>query len=654
MTIRTFADIEALADDQKLTEAEQLLLDNCRIGEFTIFGDGERPSGPSLDRTIRADLLRYLILGGCDGCQFHEWGVHLQGAWIVGPLDLSFATAKGATLLANCGFDQKANARQSRFEFLELNGSALPGLNVQDARVAGDVKLEGLKSKGEANLSGAQIGGQLSFIDAQLDGGGRPALNAQSIRVKGGVFLSGLKSKYDVSLSGAEIGGQLECEDAELDGADGFALIAHGVRVTGDVFLSGLKSKGEVSLSGAEFGGSLDCEGAELDGAGGDALNAQGLRLTGAVFLGGLKSKGEVSLSAAEIGGPLVCQDAELKGSGGHALNAHSIRVKGGVSLSGLKSKCEVSLSGAAIGGQLDCEDAELDGGKGVALNAQRLIVKEGFLWRQVKSVKGAVELTAAHLGDLVDDAASWDKVADVVLVGLTYDNLVGPLDLEMRKAWLQKGAQINGDFHPQPYQQLARFYRETGHRREARDILIEKEIQQRRASRIQRRDAARGMWRKAIAAVVCAVHWIWDGLSSAVTGYGLKPWKSLWTIFLLIAVMTVLAQVSWNMGDLAPNSDVIQISKGWQELAKTERRPSEAWIELYGQDYETFEPFFYAADVVIPIIDIGQTEAWTPSTERSWWGWSMFGVQKIFVILGWGVTAIVAAAVTGMIRRDD
>ncbi|WP_289033160.1 hypothetical protein [uncultured Roseibium sp.] len=484
MTIRTFADIRVLIETGDLSDAEQTLIRNCKSGEETILGDGERPSGPSLDRTIRADLLRYLILGGCNRCQIHELGVRLAGAWISGRLDLSFAAAKGATGFINCGFEQKIEALQTRFEALNLTGSVLPGLNAQGIRATGDVFLRGVNSKGEVSLSGADIGGELGCQGAELDGAGEYALLVQGVRVTGDVFLRRLKSTGEVHLSGAAVGGQLDCEGAQLDGIGGGALNAQGIQVKQGVFIPGVKSKGEVRLAGAEIGGQLDCEGAQLDGIDGDALNAQGVRLTGNAKLERLRSTGEVSLSGAEIGGQLDCQGAELDGGSGMALNAQGLRVIDSVFLRRLKSTGEVSLSGAEVGGQLNCRDAELDGGDGVALNAQRLVVKKSFFWRRVKSVKGVVDLTAAHLSDLVDDADSWDKVPGLLLSGLTYANLAGPLDVEMRKAWLKKGAKSNGNFHPQPYQHLAKFFRETGHRREARDILIEKEIQQRRAAR--------------------------------------------------------------------------------------------------------------------------------------------------------------------------
>ena len=75
--------------------------------------------------TIGADLLRYLITGGCDGCVVHDRGVMLAGAYVANPLDLGFATAKGATTLNHCHFEHKISAAHTRFEQLILQGSFL-------------------------------------------------------------------------------------------------------------------------------------------------------------------------------------------------------------------------------------------------------------------------------------------------------------------------------------------------------------------------------------------------------------------------------------------------------------------------------------------------------------------------------------------------
>ena len=600
MLIRTYADIESLKGIDALSPAEKKLIEGCKRGELTTLGNGTRPKRPSKARTIRADLLRYLILGGCEQCRLHEKGVQLEGAWIVGELDLSFASAKGAVRLLRCAFAEPIVADQANFDRLVLNGSSLP------------------------------------------------SLNAQGATIKGHAFLRKLKSTGEVSFVGTEIGGQLTAEEAELNGGEGSALNAQGATIRGGVFLRNLKSTGEVSLSGAEIGGELSCDGAELNGGEGEALNAQNATIRGGTFLRKLKSTGEVSFSGAEIEG------------------------------------------------QLSAEEAELNGEKGKALNAQRMIVRGGFIWRKLKAVVGEVDLNAAHLSDLVDDEQSWKAVSQLMLMGATYENLVGPHSLPFRKLWLKNGAIFNGQFHPQPYQQLAKFYRETGHRHEAREILIEKEREQRKAVRASIRKGRR----KAESDVPFSVkttlpwswdairrwisfylspwlrigwNWFWDILIRYIAGYGYKPWLSLAWLAGMIGIVWIGAFVTWDAGDFAPNSAIVLTSPEWKAVADLpevytaisedakqmiveDMTPAHPWSapDAPGKDYESFYSLAYALDVVVPVLDLGQTDAWAPSPARGDWGYRMFYLQKMFIVLGWVVTAIAAAAISGMIRRDD
>jgi hypothetical protein len=130
MLIRTYADIEKLEGEDALGEAEKELLDNSRFGTLTILGDGSRPDGPSTERTIRAGILRYLILGGCRNHRVHERGVRVGGCWIEGELDLRYARAASVLNLTQCGFSAPIDAQQAHFNFLQLNGSKMPGLNM--------------------------------------------------------------------------------------------------------------------------------------------------------------------------------------------------------------------------------------------------------------------------------------------------------------------------------------------------------------------------------------------------------------------------------------------------------------------------------------------------------------------------------------------
>lgn len=561
MLIRTYADIEKLEGNASLSAAEEALIENFRIGQPTVLGDGSLPEGPSPERTIRASLLRYLILGGCDACKPYGRGVILHGAWIRDSLDLRFEQAKGSVVLGRCYFEKAVAANQAHFEFLQLDDSSLP----------------------------------------------------------------------------------------ELD--------AEGVIVKGDVFIRRLISNGEVLFTGAEIGGQLSCTGARLNCQEGEALNAEGAMIRGGVFLRELKSHGVVSFAAAEIGGQFSCKDAELTGVNGVALNLHTAAVKGNVFLREMKSMGEVSFCGAKIDGQLLFIGAQLNGGKRDALSGQRMVVKGGLFLRGLNSVVGSVDLTAAQLGDLVDDEKSWSLCTDLRLVGLSYENLAGPLDLVFRKRWLIKGARFGGDFHPQPYQQLAKFYRETGHRYEAREILVAKEIQQRKAAREAIRNGKSRTDSYFAPHVLIAFHRIWDRTTRLIAGYGYKPWLSLWWLGGMVAIIMIAAQATWNAGDFAPNSAVVLTSSDWKSIADgPSGNPAADWTasNAPGKDYETFYAFAYALDVVVPVLDLGQTDAWAPSPARGDWGYRMFYLQKMFIVLGWVVTAIAAAAISGMIRRDD
>ena len=247
--------------------------------------------------------------------------------------------------------------------------------------------------------------------------------------------------------------------------------------------------------------------------------------------------------------------------------------------------------------------------------------------------------------------------VVDSGMVGSTYEALFGPTELEFRLSWLRQTANIEASFHPQPYQQLAKFYRETGHRYEAREILVAKEIEQRKATRkaIRERKGRTESWMQPD--VLATVKLAMDTGSRFVAGYGYKPLRSLGWIACLVCLTMIAAQFTWNAGDFAPNSAVVLTSQDWKTIADgPSQNPAADWTGALapGKDYETFYSFAYALDVVVPVLDLGQTDAWAPSPARGDWGYWMFYLQKIFIVAGWVVTAIAAAAISGMIRRDD
>jgi hypothetical protein len=104
----------------------------------------------------------------------------------------------------------------------------------------------------------------------------------------------------------------------------------------------------------------------------------------------------------------------------------------------------------------------------------------------------------------------------------------------------------------------------------------------------------------------------------------------------------------------MVPNTPVVLNSEAWAEALKINpTAPGPVWAAGdVGRHYETFYAFFYAADVFIPLIDFGQESAWTGTTEN-WAGWMAFFLGFFFKAFGWFITALGAAAITGIIRRD-
>ena len=106
----------------------------------------------------------------------------------------------------------------------------------------------------------------------------------------------------------------------------------------------------------------------------------------------------------------------------------------------------------------------------------------------------------------------------------------------------------------------------------------------------------------------------------------------------------------------MAPNAAPILVSADW--IAATESHPegpAAFWASpgQAGQDWETFNGFAYAADVVIPLVSLGQEEAWAPSTSRSAWGRAGWWIRWFAKGIGWVIAALAAAAITGVIRKD-
>ncbi|MBU2981346.1 hypothetical protein KO498_05915 [Lentibacter algarum] len=355
-----------------------------------------------------------------------------------------------------------------------------------------------------------------------------------------------------------------------------------------------------------------------------------------------------------------------LSGSYCTGLNAQGARVRGGVFLSnGFTVKGRVSVSSATIEGALNCSKGTFHNSDGKAFNAQKCRAGS-LIWRGVVSVKGSVSFDGATIEDLADDMESWGLPDKLRLNGFTYTTIHGPTDESLRLGWLAKSQEGRRAFQPQPYEQLAYVLKRMGHTREARHVQYAKEcklaVSQRDEIWLERKVSTAKGWRGVLARQAQdGWHWLRDIASavkhaalSLIVGYGYLPARSLVLAVVMIASAALFYSYVWVNGGMVPNTPVVLNSPSW--AAAMEERPSapaRLWAKgEIGQHYETFFSPTYAADVFIPLIDFGQETAWAPTTatKLGTFAWAMAWLLKGF---GWIVTALGAAAITGIIRRD-
>jgi hypothetical protein len=600
------------------TEGERRVLTESPSGEPVDLGDLSDGQ-----RVVSADVIRRLCVGA-EAKEVDPRGVHVRGARIVGPLDLSYCTVLHPLRFERTIFEAVPDLSGARLAALWITGCSLPGLigdgiRLDDLRliasdVRGELRLLNAKIGGQldcsgatfgtALLSGVKISGALNCSGATFSNEAGDALDAEGAEISGDVSLhEGFSATGTVRLLVAKIGGRLDCSGATLSNEGGFALVADGAEINGGVYLRRLIATGCVSLAGVKSR-LLDCPGARLHNAGGYALSASGVRVIGGVFLRhGFTAIGEVLLLSVTIGGDLDCSDATFSNVGSDALVVDGAEINGGVYLRrGFCSTGEVRFVGTKIGGALDCSDATRVNPSGVALMAEHAAVGTGLFFRDVH-VTGGIDLFRASTTTLGDDLGraddplgSWQGIQPLILDGFAYERYGSEegWDSKRREEWLRHTT----GFQHGAWQQLIGVYRAHGRNDQANRAAI--------AMHNDRVKRAGLPWQRAAGRRVLG----------AVVGHGYRPWLAgAWGVAIIAAFALVVSH--WS-GDFVS-------AKG-----------------VTGSP----QPVAYAADTFLPIIDLGQASDWTATHWLRWVDWSV-------ILLGWALTTIFVAGFTRIVRSE-
>ncbi|WP_030303642.1 hypothetical protein [Streptomyces katrae] len=462
----------------------------------------------------------------------------------------------------------------------------LQGANTVQTGAVACLRLAGARISGHLNLAGAQIAHTLWLEDCWFEEGvDLSGASARSIAIVGS-RVPGVEAGL------IRIEGRLDMRRSRL--GDGSASPFHR-RVTA------------LSLINAHVSGAVNLSGAEITAPEEWAVSAGGLVAEGGVYCeDGFVAHGEVRLMGAQLPGGLHMRGALLERSGrrGVALALDNAVASTLDFSDGFVANGTVRLRGARISDNLTFEGAVLNGppdGHGPSLVAL-LMQAVDFDFTLARQPSAAVDLRGAQVSYLHDSDCSWPEVVE--LDGFVYGSIkvdeagerreaVGRRDSVARRvAWIRRSPGYN----PQPYEQLASWYRKAGHDDDARRVLLAKQRHRRQILP----PAAR----------------LWGRLLDATVGYGYRPWLAgVWLL-----ALTLLGTLSF--GTRSPNP-----------VKQGEGAP--------------FQPLVYTLDLLIPIGGLGQRTAWY------WSNGSLEWLAYLLIAFGWVLTTAVIAGVTRTLQKS-
>jgi len=554
-----------------------------------------------------------------------ERQLRLNGATVRGNLDLRGCTIRG---------EGQEDGVALFADGLAVDGNALLGYRF---KATGEVRLSGGRFQRHLDLSGAKLQARRTY-----------SLFAKGSQVSGSLYLCRTKrwSIYPKSVSfrsigtvtveGARIDGDLDCTGGfflspekargwisapeESDDDRSFALNAAGVVVRRDVLLCHqFWSKGAVCLINARIESDLQCNGGYFDYPGDDALQCDGADVAGTTFFKHdetsrpARTSGFINLRYGDFKQSVQIDGLEFTGFGAGA-PAHDGRMR----------NCGIDFSFGTIGGKLSL--------KNVTRTAASIV---------------ALDLRQTTVDVLEDQESSWNVATTLNLSGCQYTAIT---DLRADAAWRltlldrhyvrRTEAAPSRYFEPQPYLHLAAVMEQSGYDGAAMEARIHLEDQYTAIGDFGR--AGR----------------LWRGILRATIGYGYKPWRA---VLYLMAWAAISALVFW----LAPEGQVVDAKDPPGAVSAS---PPTASLE--------FSPLIYAIDTLVPLVDLHQKsnwlvqppsfrpwiEAWTNPTQdaaalpirllRAFWKSIVRLVGFLNPFIGWTLTSLFAAGVTGLVRR--
>ena len=484
-------------------------------------------------------------------------------------------------------------------------------------------------------------------------------IRVMGARITGGLDLAHLHVPAPLELRNCAIPEEMSLDSAEfpglsLNGSHTGAIYAPGIKVMGEldmghgfdasaeVYMSGLTIDGAAGFNGGHFRHSIapreiPPEWLELESQMKVALNIHDAQIKGTLGMSdGFQSEGAILMDNATISGDFICWGARFINPNRYTIWAPQSVISHDVHLSDVLFQPPVphisvvngimNFWGARIGGGLDVAGVKFGGAPSDdhGLDASHASIQNLITIGASFGGDAFEHLNGAQIQFIFDDPASWPNPGKLDIGQLKYQAFVAPspLDVTSRLHWLGLSATSSD---PQPYDELAKYYRSVGDISSATRVLIARD--------------------DAIYSRAGPIRRAWGKFLKVTVGYGHEPLRTVAWMLAVILLGAALVSIGTRAG-------VMRLT--WPENTAPPAGHATAGLN----------PLLYSLDVFLPFVNLHQEHYWWPDETASG-ECAIFGRRVpvrgsmlryylwLQIMAGWLLSAVFIAGLTGLIQND-
>lgn len=288
------------------TKAEKKLIEHVKKNNNSplVISSFQPPRCKPSFLTIRANLIVRILLGELEGVPSLRHRLYIEGAAIVGEINLSGKTVDVEVAFRRCTFHAPLTLYRSSFQSIFIDQcSLLYGMRADGIKINNDLYIIGTLSRLQVSLIGGSIEGILNCSNSIFLGNNCSFL-ADRLDVRGSISFKNVISNSSISFVSAKSGDNFTTSHSNLGSLDYgemyLSLAADRMEVRGNVFMDWISADGGFSFAGSHFTGDLSFIGSKIHGK--TTLICQAAHIEKTWFFINVECEGVVDLAGAQLG----------------------------------------------------------------------------------------------------------------------------------------------------------------------------------------------------------------------------------------------------------------------------------------------------------------------------------------------------------------